>query len=456
MMTVPKRSIGVALLLMLLSVSIAAVTPQQLWERVEDTHKELRSADVKIRQSQFDLSRAQAERFPELKADITGSFMGNPMERIVIYPDDLGPGTELPQGSGSPIELYGGQESTLYQFNLTATQPIFTWGKISNSIKLQETLGRAAVIEREMKLNELETTFSIIIDNLWYVERMMELMELQLEVVRQLQDLAQESYTYGTVLKDELLEAQMRLRQVELGADQLEVQYGQLQLRLQQMTGDYRLRAGDIDYQVDIDLLMGVDADIYRSRERQLLFSDQHALKLQEYGAEARDIAARIAADSVYWKPDIAFRLDLGYSGPRFPFVEADWFGQGDYSLNATIAVTTTLWDGGTALIDKASAIYEADQSQPERVEVEQELVYTYRKTLLELSSAQQSVAYYRDKISSDEQAVDYRAQQRSSGSGTQAELLAARSRLYDDQLSYYQELSNLSRTYHTLQSLVK
>jgi outer membrane protein TolC len=117
--------------------------------------------------------------------------------------------------------------------------------------------------------------------------------------------------------------------------------------------------------------------------------------------------------------------------------------------------VTTTLWDGGKALIDKASAVFEAGQSAAERREVEQELLFSYRKLVLEFGSAVNAASYYRDKIASDEKLLENRRRQRESGSGTEADLLAAESQLYDDRLSYYQELSNLSRAYHALQSLI-
>jgi outer membrane protein TolC len=449
------KSIVVSLILLTIAFSASAVSPDELWDQVLDNHKELRASDVKIRQSQFDLQQAKASRFPEIGAEITGTYIANPMERIVVYPEDLGPGYELPSGSGAPIELYGGQESSMYQFNLTVTQPVFTWGKINNSIELNRELERSAVIEKQMILDELRTSFEIILDNLMFLEQMKEIMGLQHEVVERLYTLAEQNYRYGTVLEDELLAAGMRLRRVQLGADQLEVQYDQLELQLQQLVGDYSLSAQDVEHEPDTEKMLGADVSQYREMESEIISSDQHAIALQEHGAEVRKLAAEIASGSLYWKPDIAIRLDLGYSGPRFPFVEIDWFGQNDYSLNATIAVTTTLWDGGKALIDKASAVFEAGQSAAERREVEQELLFSYRKLVLEFGSAVNAASYYRDKIASDEKLLENRRRQRESGSGTEADLLAAESQLYDDRLSYYQELSNLSRAYHALQSLI-
>jgi outer membrane protein TolC len=343
----------------------------------------------------------------------------------------------------------------MYQFNLTVTQPVFTWGKINNSIELNRELERSALIEKQMILDELRTSFEIILDNLWYLRQMQEIMVLQHNVVERLYGLAEQNYRFGTVLEEELLGAQMRLRRVQLGADQLDVQYDQLELRLQQMTGDYRVSAEDVEHEPDTQGMLESDISAYREAEREIISSDQHAIALQEHGAAARELAADIASGSLYWKPDIALRLDLGYSGPRFPFVEIDWFGQNDYSLNATIAVTTTLWDGGKALIDKASAVFESSQSADERREVEQELLFSYRNLVLELGSAVNAASYYRDKISSDEKLLENRRQQHESGSGTEADLLAAESQLYDDRLSYYQELSSLSRAYHSLQALI-
>ena len=42
--------------------------------------------------------------------------------------------------------------------------------------------------------------------------------------------------------------------------------------------------------------------------------------------------------------------MNADYSGSRLPFVETDWYGKDDWSATVTVALKTTVFDGGKAL----------------------------------------------------------------------------------------------------------
>jgi hypothetical protein len=62
---------------------------------------------------------------------------------------------------------------------------------------------------------------------------------------------------------------------------------------------------------------------------------------------EVAQLATKISSASVNWKPDFALQTTIGYGGSRFPLLETDWYRQDDYTLNFTVAVKSTIWDGG-------------------------------------------------------------------------------------------------------------
>ncbi len=50
------------------------------------------------------------------------------------------------------------------------------------------------------------------------------------------------------------------------------------------------------------------------------------------------------------WKPDLALVVNADYSGSRLPFVETDWYGKDDWGATVTVALKTTVLDGGKAV----------------------------------------------------------------------------------------------------------
>ena len=76
-------------------------------------------------------------------------------------------------------------------------------------------------------------------------------------------------------------------------------------------------------------------------------FENSPEIKMLNELREINELRVDISRGSSGLKPDIGLHLELGYSGPRFPFIEADWFGQDSLNLTSTIAVKSSIYDGG-------------------------------------------------------------------------------------------------------------
>ncbi len=78
-----------------------------------------------------------------------------------------------------------------------------------------------------------------------------------------------------------------------------------------------------------------------------------------ENAEDASNALYDVAKGNLYGKPDFALQISLGYSGPRLPFIETDWYGQDDYTFNVSIGMKSTLFDGKKAITEAKKALSE-------------------------------------------------------------------------------------------------
>lgn len=76
-----------------------------------------------------------------------------------------------------------------------------------------------------------------------------------------------------------------------------------------------------------------------------------------ENAEDASNALYDVAKGNLYGKPDFALQISLGYSGPRLPFIETDWYGQDDYTFNVSIGMKSTLFDGKKAITEAKKSI---------------------------------------------------------------------------------------------------
>ena len=135
-----KKKTLTFLIILLISSSLFAepYTYEDLLSIMNVNNLELLTQDEVIKTASIDVKDAKGNYSPSIDLTLSGTYMVNPLiDRITVSTDDiLGP---LAQQMGVPnnyVTLYDGMENTLYMAQLSITQPIFTWGKITNAVKL--------------------------------------------------------------------------------------------------------------------------------------------------------------------------------------------------------------------------------------------------------------------------------------------------------------------------------
>ncbi len=453
------KQIWLIIVLLCLGGSSWAYSQEDLIDIMLRQNSDLTTKEYTVTKSMLAAKSARAERYPTIDGEVSATYIGNPKPPISVYSNDILGGIDWPPGmepqtSGDPIELYEGQESTYYQFNLSVTQPIYTWGKISDSIDLHDRNVTIRQLDAQLLEEELTTRLVILLDTQSHLEEIEKALAEQLLLCKRLMTITEQNYANGFILKEEVLSTGMRVQEVVLATSRIASQQQMVLFDLQHLTGLPELQHAEINYTPDTQKMLTADTGKLDETEN-VVFSDEKTLFEMLNGSIAvRTIAAKIAGNSVYWKPDLALRIDLGYSGPRFPFIETDWCRKNDYSFNATIAVNAVIWDGGKKLVDISEKNLSVQQAIHDKQQARDRVLYTYRSAVNQLAILQQTAHYYEEKMQHDREIIAFRKQQFENGVGPETDLILARIDLYADQIVYQQTLITVGKEYYTIESL--
>lgn len=306
-----------------------------------------RGAKLEVERSREQLRGAKAERFPTLSVGAGLAYLFNPLDPVRVTTEELAEAAGLPAtGDTETITLFEGQEDSQYQFEASIEQPIYTWGKISTGIRLAEVGVTAASLSVERSTLQLEAQIASLYYSLHYLNLVHDQLKQQEDAARKLVEISRRSYESGAIVEAELLEARVRAAEVGLAVAEVESRIDQSLAQLSaasglQMSGVEALDFGAVeDLSARVEILPA-DALVERAT------SSSTELALLQSQVDAANLQRRLAEAGSYFKPDIGVQLQLQFAGPRFPFLERDWYRQDQPNNVLSVGVQTTVFDGG-------------------------------------------------------------------------------------------------------------
>ena len=449
-----KRLILIALITTIALIPItASYNLDDLISSMVVSNTELRKADQSIIQSELDVKDAKAAYHPSIDLMLTGTYMPNPLvDDIVINTNDIL--TQIgrpPLAQGYDIKLYDGMESTYYNASLSITQPLITWGKITNSVKLYETVEDAMRIQRSDKEKQLIVELMSRLAALYFINEAEGLLEETSRTASELVALAEEGEAEGAVLSSDVIDAQIQAKQAELSLKELESQKISLVQSLRTLTGIDDLAGDEISYVPSDDDITAILSYHLDTLVELAVSPSSPSLVMASKATEAAEYGKKIANASMYGIPDIALQLSASYGGPRFPFIEKNWTGKDDWNLMVTVAFKTTLWDGGKILnnIDRIESQIESSKIDYDAAldAIESAVVSAYSS--LDLSSAK--VDYQELKIENEERKVDDEKMKKELGSSSDQDILAAQLSLLEQELALVNEKASMFQNCYML-----
>lgn len=413
--------------------TVNSYTIDELSNQLKINNSELKILNQEYQQSLIDVKNAKAGLGPTIDLTVSGTyFLNPPIDSIVLNVDDILNSITWPDSmdikpSGQYLTLYDGMENTFYSFQLDVTQPIYTWGKLKTAIKLYEKVSEIKQLQISSKEKQLQTELNTRIVSLFYLSQIETLLNTQDEYANRLVKISEDAQKNGMLLEQDVLEAKISAQQINITQQEIKEQFFNLLLSIQKMTGNQNLELANINFTPNENIFYE-----FANRNRDELFSKalnttQDTFLILENLEQISQYTTKIAQASVYWKPDFALKLSLGYGGSRFPFLEKDWFRQNDYTTNFTLALKTTVWDGGKKIneIKKSKSKEEiAGVNYDDAVlSIKQKLQEQFNVIDLALSK----IEYQKLKLQTLDSKIKQQEQLFNSGYGSEQELLQAK-----------------------------
>ncbi len=434
-------------------------TLQVLRQAMIKDNTDLRKMRQDVTQSLLDVKDAKAGYSPTIDLQISGTYMFNPpVGPITISTEQIMNGLGV---SGIPgmnpngyVTVYDGMENTMYQFGLSLTQPLITWGKIGKSVKLYEEVSEVRQLQLTSQQSQLETELETRLASLWYLDRIRTMLVEQQGYAARLVELARQGEANGMLLQQDVLEAQIQAKQLDITLQEVREQFDKLMLGVRKLTDMPDLTWNQISFAPDEAAYLELMARDYDLLEVQALSPMQDSLrmldKLQRVSLYTQDIAEA----SIYWKPDFALMVDVGYGGSRFPLIEKDWYRQDSYSANITIGMKTTIWDGGKKLNDIKRAKSSVESAAVDKDAAMATIRQTLREQWLAMQLAQSKIEYQELKISVAQSKIEQQQKLYDSGYGDESVLLQAKIEECTARIELEQQKLTLCNAYYMVKYL--
>ena len=400
-----------------------------------NNHPELLKLQEEYRRSILDVKDAWWNLSPTVDLQVSGTYMLNPpMGAMYINSDDIINSFQWngsrPKNSGQRIKIYDGMESTLYNFQLDITQPLFTWGKITNAIKLYTQISQIKQTQISQQIDQLETELKTRLLSLYYMNRIQKILEEEISYADRIVEVSEAAESTGMLLHQEVVDTKIQAKELEFAKQDLIEQINDQLLELERITGIPDLSFEEIDYSFVADIensfdnLMQSDSS---ELENQILSETQSSIKILNQLENVSKTAEKISRASENWKPDIALQMSGGYSGSRFPLFEPNWRRKDDYSVNISIGIKTTIWDGGKKIRDISRKMSDVETAEINKLDATSSISKTFNSQWNAAQVCTMKIEYQDLKIESASAKIEQKQQMYESGYGSETDVLSAK-----------------------------
>ncbi len=459
----------VSAIFLILSLSSVCAQPTNsdtvltyVFSQLDINNVELRRLREEYAQSILDLKDAKAGYGPSIDLLVTGTYMPDPMiGKITLDVEDILsainiPGSQLVNPANQYITLYPGMEKTQYQFQLTLTQPLFTWGKISSAVKLYTAASEVKQLQVFDKQAQLESEIMTRLAALYYMKQIRSYLEEEQDYAAKLISISEQAAKNGLLLEQKVMEARIQAMEIDIAKAGVEDEYTKMLSALETLTGlsfeeleaiQFVPYKGDADYLLAQNVNELMDAAVSE---------DKLTLQILQKLIEINSLTLNIAEASVYWKPDIALQLSVDYSGSRFPLIETDWYRKDDSNLNITLALKTTVWDGGKKINNIKRNESNSSLATIQYEETELLLRHTVLEQYNQMKLAKTKTDYQALKIETKNSEIDQAKKAFQAGYGSETDLISAQIEKCSAQIEMVQNMLSYMTSYYTLAYLTE
>lgn len=432
-----------------------ASTMDELKVSMDSNNAQLAKARQTYIQSLLDVKNAKANYQPTIELLLTSTYMPNPpIGKTTISVDELSSqlGVVIPGAvAGEYVTLYDGMKNVYYNAGLSITQPLFTWGKIPNAVRLYTQIAEIRALAIEDTSNQLTAQLKARVSALKYMDDILVLLDQTKDTADELVQVSQDAYDNGMILKQDVSKAKISAMEIGVTRQEIMKEYRTNLQELRTLTGNEDLQANDIDYSVneeEIQAIVAIDHDeLYAMAAR----TSSEPLTMLRKQTQALQLKKKIAQDSLYWKPDLALQVSLSYGGSALPLVETNWYRADDYGLYLTLAVKSTVWDGGKKLNDVSYAQSEILGSIADYDAAVDQLQSVAEENIAAAELAQAKIEYLGLKLEESQDRLELLERQFAVGYISKTDVLSQQIEVYTNQMNLIKEKISLAQAAYTL-----
>ena len=397
-----NRTLGSAFIaLMMLAAAIPAtaddmkLTYDDLRSSMSANNTALLSAGEEYTSALIDVEDAKSNYHPQVGYTVAGSYVlnhqtmdldlggikewANEQEPIVVetpipnysVPFPMSKITDtLPDSYNMVVDV----SDPYLSASISLVQPIYTWGKVTSNVKMNEEIAQARALQIGDTQAQLDAQLKALLASLYYLEDFDGILQEMKSDADELVDIARSGSEAGVTLSQDVAQAQVGAKQLELAIVQVRTQVDTLVSQLETLTGIRGLTPEMIDYVPDEDFYDRIANADRRILELQATGNGQATMQMLDHMVSATQYAQKAADRSMYVVPDIALSVSADYSAP----MTRDFVEQSAWGVTVAVALQGTIWDGGQRLNDRDRAESATRSAQIAR----QQAVDTIRTTL--------------------------------------------------------------------------
>ena len=431
---------------------------------------DLNKAREAVIQAQLDTKDAKAGYQPTVDVTLAGSYMANPLIKeislaqgefgsIPVFNPDIRQTVQVPLPN-TDIQVFDGMPTFGYSFQLDLQQPIFTWGKISNSVKIFSAVESVRQLQLSSLKKQKTASLKAQITALSFLSQMESLLTQQQEYAQELVTLTEAAQTQGVVLKQAVLEAKTQEALIPLSLQQIRHNKSVILQDLRELTGLPQLDSSQIlhipqaqGFYQDFQELAQKDAVLLESTA---LNPAQESLAILEKLHQAAEYGRKVASGNIYGKPDIALQVSFGLNGNMEKLFKGESDLKQDLVANVTVGIKTTLWDGGKKLNQLKRSTSQLKDAALDLEQARSAIKLELSRQINAMSMATLKIQYQELKIQTAQSQLDQKLQLLQSGYGSQREVLQARIEKITEEVTFLEEEINLATAACTVELMTQ
>ncbi len=352
----------------------------------------------------------------------------------------------FPSSVDMPIDI----NAPYLNAEISLVQPVYTWGKLTNSVRMNEEIASARALQITDTEDQMDTQLKASLASLYYIRQMLTVLEEMQADADELLELAQGSSSTGVLLETDVASARVSAKQIGLTRTQLESQADIIVSSIEVLTGISGLTADMIDYTPDEAYYRELAEADRTMLELQATSNSQATMQMLTHMANAASYGLDAAKGSMYAVPDIALSVGANYSAP----LNASFVDGSSWGVTVAVALQGSIWDGGKKLNDQERAESATNSARIAREEAAGTIRTTLAQNFADMDVALAGIEYQDASIALLESELDLEEARLELGASSRSTVLEKRLELNQARIEKIQHQITLAGCACTIEYL--